>query len=87
MAKTLPAGSMFLDRRDLMHSMMALYLSQLGADRHMRDEPFSAGYREGYADALLAIAAAVGVVEEFSDAAVTAAKIAERRRRVVSPAL
>jgi len=83
--KTLPAGSMFLDRRNLMHTMMALYVSQLRADRHMRDEPFTAGYREGYADALLALAAAVGVVEEFSSAAATAAKIAERQRRVVSP--
>ncbi len=86
MAKTLPAGSMFLDRRDLMHAMMALYVSQVRADNHMRDEPFTAGYREGYADALLAIAAAVGVVEEFADATATATKIAERRRRVVSPA-
>ncbi len=86
MKKTLPAGSMFLDRRDLMHAMMALYVSQLRADRHMRDEPFTAGYREGYADALLAIAAAVGVVEEFSDATAGVNKIAERRRHVVYPA-
>lgn len=86
MKKELPAGSMFVDRRDLMHAMTALYVSQLSTERHMRDEPFSAGYREGYADALLAIAAAAGVVEEFAAAAATATKIAERRRRVISPA-
>ncbi len=86
MVKELPAGSMFLDRRDLMHTMMALYVSQLRAEQHMRAEPYTVGYREGYADALLAIAAAVGVIEEFSGAAAKIARMNERSRRVVSVA-
>jgi len=85
MAKELPAGSMFLDRRDLMHSMMAVYVSQLRSEQHMRHEPFTAGYSEGFADALLSMAAAVGVVEEFAAATFNIRKISERRTRTVSP--
>lgn len=66
MDKTLPSGSMFIDRRDLMHMMMSLWISQSRFSRHMKSDSFTAGYHEGYLDGLLALAAGAGVFEEFA---------------------
>ena len=67
MAKTLPAGSMFIDRRDITHAMLALYVTAVSNRRLMQPGDFSEGYNDGYVAALMALASAIGVIEEFAE--------------------
>ena len=82
MGKHLPAGSMFIDRRIFLNTLTAIYVSQLKTEDISRNEVYVTGYHEGYFNALLAMAAAMGVIEEFSTSAQGARKIIAKRAAV-----
>lgn len=79
MGKSLPRGSMFVDRRVILQMLTAMFIAQLRTADVLRDDVYVAGYRAGYVDALLALAAATGVAEEFASATRTAEKVAMQK--------
>ncbi len=83
MRKELPAGSMMMDKRDFMNALSALFVAQISVEDSLRDDPVTLGYQQGFADALLAVAASVGVVEEFANQAGTIRQLRYRRWRTV----
>ncbi len=83
MRKELPAGSMMMDKRDFMNALSALFTAQISVEDSLRDDTFTVGYQQGFSDALLAVAASVGVVEEFANKAGTIRQLRYRRWRTV----
>ncbi len=83
MSKELPAGSMMMDKRDFMNALSALFVAQISIEDGLRDDAFTMGYQQGFADALLAMAASVGIVEEFAEQAGTIRQLRYRRWQTV----
>jgi len=83
MAHQLPAGSFYLDRRDMLNSLWAVYLSANGGSQHLSEDTYLSGYREGFENALLTVAAIAGVDEEFQKNIVRHKTMRLRRMRTV----
>lgn len=84
MVQELPAGSFYMDRRDLLNSLWAVYLSTNNGNHHLSEDSFLAGYRDGFEDALITVAAIAGVDESFQKNLVRYKTMRLRRMRTVS---
>lgn len=84
MANQFSAGTLFVDKRDILNSMRAVFINLSQQSHLMRDDPYTLGYQEGFEHALTAIAATMGVEDEFEDAIVKQKTHQFFRMRVVS---
>ena len=61
----LSGGSPVIHRNVILNSLRALYLAHRQLERHMKDDVYSSGYREGFEVALVSLAQMAGVGGEF----------------------
>lgn len=83
MPRQLPPESMSLDRRDFLNSLSALFVAHVSVEDGMNASRETDAYRQGFADALLAVAASAGIIEDFADRAGTIRQLHYRRWRTV----
>ena len=69
-------NSVLVHRADISDGIKALYLSQSGAAHLLKEDAFSAGYREGFETALSSLAQLLGVANDFQ----RYSQLLERRR-------
>ncbi len=84
MTNQISNGTMFVDKRDVLNSMRAVYINLVRQSHLMNDDSYTMGYHEGFENALLSVAAIVGVEDEFEEAMVKQKTRQFLRMRVIA---
>lgn len=84
MAGQLPAGSMFVDKQEILNGMHAIFLSLIQQTHLMNDDAYTMGYHEGFENALSAVAAIIGVEDDLQKKIVKQKTRQFQRMRVIA---
>ncbi len=68
MAKQPNERAVLICRAEVLDGLQSLHITHQKMDQHLKQDPYTCGYREGFEDALQVLAQMVGLLDEFEEA-------------------